>query len=214
MAIPVIIYGRSGTGKSTSIRTFLPGEAAVIKVIDKPLPFPAASVPQVTCQDVDGVIAALTACPARSIVIDDAGYLMTRLYMARPRGAGTNTYAVYDGIGDAMWRLMTTIMDMAHDTIVFIIMHEDVSDMTGQSKILTIGKLVDSKINLPGMVTITLHALVKDGKYIFKTQSDGYDVAKSPMGMFLRDDGVTPATEIDNDLAAVDRTIRAYYHID
>jgi hypothetical protein len=42
-----------------------------------------------------------------------------------------------------------------------------------------------------------------NGKYIFRTQSNGFDVAKSPMGMF--------ELEIDNDLKMVNDTIKDYY---
>ena len=51
-----------------------------------------------------------------------------------------------------------------------------------------------------------LKTLVRDGKYLFTTQTNGMDTVKSPMGMFSE-------TEIDNDLKAVDEAIRKYYEI-
>ena len=39
MAILVMVYGQSGTGKSTSLRNFNPDEVAVINVSGKPMPF-------------------------------------------------------------------------------------------------------------------------------------------------------------------------------
>jgi hypothetical protein len=56
------------------------------------------------------------------------------------------------------------------------------------------------------MFTIVLRALKDDKKYIFRTQSDGSDVCKSPMGMFEQ-------LEIDNDLKYVDTVVRNYYEI-
>ena len=38
MAVLVMIYGQSGTGKSTSLRNFTNDEVAVINVSGKPLP--------------------------------------------------------------------------------------------------------------------------------------------------------------------------------
>ena len=38
-SVPVLIYGKSGTGKSTSLRNFTENEVAVINVLNKPLPF-------------------------------------------------------------------------------------------------------------------------------------------------------------------------------
>ena len=39
MAIPVLIIGKSGSGKSTSLRNFGEKELALVNVIKKPLPF-------------------------------------------------------------------------------------------------------------------------------------------------------------------------------
>ena len=76
----------------------------------------------------------------------------------------------------------------------------------GEVKIRTIGKLLDSKVSLEGLVTICLRAM-KQGtnKYFFRTQSDGYDISKSPEGLF--------DLEIPNDLKFVDGRIRDFYEI-
>ena len=39
MAVIVLIIGESGTGKSTSLRNFKKGEASIVNVSKKPLPF-------------------------------------------------------------------------------------------------------------------------------------------------------------------------------
>ena len=39
MAIPILIIGKSGTGKSTSLRNFKKDDVGIINVIGKPLPF-------------------------------------------------------------------------------------------------------------------------------------------------------------------------------
>jgi hypothetical protein len=56
------------------------------------------------------------------------------------------------------------------------------------------------------MFTIVLRSLYREGRYVFSTQTDGGDVAKSPIGMFAEQ-------YIDNDIAEVDRAIRAFYSI-
>ena len=48
-------------------------------------------------------------------------------------------------------------------------------------------------------------AMVKNGKHIFVTNSDGSDIAKSPEGMF--------ELEIENDLKMVDDTIRKFWKV-
>ena len=97
--------------------------------------------------------------------------------------------------------LLQIIADTA-DKVVYLTFHEDKGEQ-GDSKLLTIGKLLDQKCNLEGLCTIVLHAMVKQGKHIFVTNSDGYDIAKSPEDMF--------ELEIDNDLKAVDDRIREFY---
>ena len=39
MAIIVMVYGPSGTGKSTSLRNFKPEDVCIVTVSGKPLPF-------------------------------------------------------------------------------------------------------------------------------------------------------------------------------
>ena len=86
-----------------------------------------------------------------------------------------------------------------------MIMHEDANDF-GAVKPKTIGKLLDEKVNVEGMFTICLRCMMENGQHVFHTQSDGNDVAKTPIGMF---DTLT----IDNDLALVDKSICEYYEI-
>ena len=71
-------------------------------------------------------------------------------------------------------------------------------------KLKTIGKILDEKVCLEGMVTVCLRCMSVDGKHFFKTHTDGSDITKSPEDMFSSD-------EIENDLKAVDTVIREYY---
>jgi hypothetical protein len=77
-------------------------------------------------------------------------------------------------------------------------------DANGNEKIKTIGKLLDEKITVEGMFTIVLKTSVSDGKFSFMTVNNGHDTVKSPIGLFK-------ANEIENDLKAVIKAVRAYY---
>lgn len=44
MGIPVLILGESGSGKTTGLRNFEPGEILVFSVANKPLPFRKNSI--------------------------------------------------------------------------------------------------------------------------------------------------------------------------
>ena len=74
----------------------------------------------------------------------------------------------------------------------------------GKVKIKTIGKLLDDKITIEGMVTIVLRTCVEGGEYFFRTKNNGQDTVKSPLGMF--DDELIP-----NDLLTVKNKINEYY---
>lgn len=203
MGMPIILYGKSGAGKTYSFRN-LKG-AAIISVIKKPLSFRNSNnILTCYCPEKDDVINAITTCPAKTIIIDDAGYLMTKLFMGRKRGG--NQFEVYNEIGSIMWDLMNFIIDDLPDTkTVYLVFHEEQNDM-GEASLLTIGKLLDQKVNLAGMVTVTIHAIIKAKKHVFRTNSDGSDVSKSPHGMFEKE-------EVENDLAIIDKSIRDFYGI-
>lgn len=206
MAIPVLIIGRSGSGKSTSLRNFKDGEIGIIRVISKPLPFKNNLKSMVT-DDYAKIMAILKVANSKSLVIDDANYLMTNQFMKghSSTGAGNGVFSFYNVIGDNFWTLINFVAALPDDKIVYIMMHEDESD-NGKIKPKSIGKMLDEKVCIEGMFTVVLRCLYENGRHIFKTQTDGLDVCKSPIGMFETE-------EIDNDLKMVDETIRNYYEI-
>ena len=54
MAIPVLILGESGTGKSASLRNFQPSEIGLVNVEGKPLPF-RTDIASVESKDFDEI---------------------------------------------------------------------------------------------------------------------------------------------------------------
>ena len=80
--------------------------------------------------------------------------------------------------------------------------HTETSD-SGKIKAKTVGKMLDNQLTVEGLFSIVLLAQTDGMRHWFATQSDGFNTAKSPMGMFQR--------EIDNDLKVVDSTIREYW---
>ena len=205
MAIPVLIIGKSGSGKSTSLRNCTNNqEWGLINVLNKPLPF-KGKIPQVVTDDYNVVMNTLAKSKAKSVVIDDAGYLITNYFMRNhsTKGAGNAIFTMYNTLADNFWNLIEFIKTLPEDKIVYIIMHEDVNEF-GDIKPKSIGKMLDEKICLEGMFTIVLRCIQENGKHLFVTQSDGGAVSKSPMGMF-------DTEEVENDLREVDKVIREYY---
>lgn len=208
MATPVLIIGKSGSGKSTSLRNCIGNpDWNLIRVLNKPLPF-KGKVDGWKTDDYQTVMKCLISSKAKNIVIDDAGYLITNMFMSRhsSAGSGNGVFTLYNQIGDHFWNLIQFIIDkVPEEKIVYVIMHED-SDDNGNIRPKTIGKLLDEKVCVEGMFTIVLRCIVESNKHLFVTQSADGAVSKSPIGMF---EDLT----IDNDLLLVEKAIREYYEI-
>lgn len=142
-----------------------------------------------------------------SIVIDDAGYLIVNMFMKghSNTGSGNAVFGFYNKVGDSFWNLVEFVKSLPEHKIVYFIMHEDKNDF-GDVKPKTIGKILDEKVCLEGMFTVVLRSVMESDRYVFKTQTNGLDVCKSPIGMF-------DASEIDNDLKIVDAAIRDYWEL-
>ena len=201
MAVLVMIYGQSGTGKSTSLRNFADDEVAVINVSGKPLPFRN----KLTTYDTDSyskISSALNKIERKSIVIDDATYLMVNEFM---RTAKVTGYQKYTDMAVNFNSLVAQASQLANDKIVYFLGHSDLKD-DGTEHFKTIGKMLDNYVTVEGKFTIVLKTVVQDGKYYFSTHNSGQDTVKSPLGMF-------EDNYVDNDLKAVDTIIREYYGI-
>ena len=201
MAVLVMIYGQSGTGKSTSLRNFTDDDVAVINVSGKPLPFRN----KLTTYDTDSyskISSALNKIERKSIVIDDATYLMVNEFMRTAKVAG---YQKYTDMAVNFNSLVAQASQLASNKIVYFLGHSDLKD-DGTEHFKTIGKMLDNYVTVEGKFTIVLKTVVQDGKYYFSTHNSGQDTVKSPLGMF-------EDNYVDNDLKAVDTIIREYYGI-
>lgn len=208
MAIPCLIIGRSSSGKSTSMRNFAKDEIALVNVAKKALPFKGKFDSQMDTDNYETIKKGLLQTQKKSIVIDDAGYLITNFFMKNHslNKQGGAVYALYNQLADDFWNLIEWCKTrLPEDKIVYFIMHEDKNEF-GESRPKTIGKLLDDKVCIEGLFTIVLHAISEGGEYKFRTQTDGSDVSKSPIGLFDNE-------EIDNDLKYVDEHIRDYYSL-
>ena len=207
MATVTLILGKSGSGKSASLRNLAPEACGLIEVIGKPLPFKGAKAWEgrtVITDDYRRIIAAAQKMASKVpvIVIDDFQYLLANEFMRRSDETG---FAKFTEIGRHCWDVFDALLHLPDSVRVYILSHTEETD-AGQTKMKTISKLLEEKITLEGMVTIVIRATVQDGQHLFSTRNNGADTTKAPMGMF--DD-----SHIDNDLAAVDAAICDYYQI-
>ena len=203
MGLPVLILGESGSGKSTSLRNFNKDELVIYNVAGKPLPFRGGT--QLNRADnvsYNTIMQNMSKKKFRCYVIDDSQYLLAFELFGR---VAEKTYDKFTEMAVHFYDLIQfVIRQMPPDCIVYFLHHTD--DIDGKVKAKTVGKMLNEKLTVEGLFSIVLMAKNLDGRYVFRTHSDGRDTVKTPMGMFEQD-------EIDNDLKAVDAAIREYYNM-
>lgn len=210
--IPVLVIGRSGSGKTYSLKNFKASELGIISVEKGRLPFKTeikvAKVPktfegakdyaQLYRAKYAWIIKAIESAKQKSIAIDDSQFLLVNELFDRSNERG---YDKFTDIASHFRGLIHAINESnVEDKIVYFLHHTE-TDADGREKAKTIGKMLDSVLTVEGCFDIVLYC--EDHKFF--TQSNGQSTAKSPEGML--------ELEIDNDLKAVDDAIRDYYGI-
>ena len=201
-SVPVLLIGQSGSGKSTSLRNFKGEEVAVVNVLGKPLPF-KSDIKAPKCDDYATILKAIAKTEKKTIVIDDANYLITNEFMSKSSIKG---FDKYNEMGNNFFNLINGIKNIEGGKTVYLIMHED-TDENGNVKPKTVGKLLDDKVNIQGMFTICIRSMFENGNYIFRLKTNGQDCVKTPFGMFNDE-------SMDNDLKEFDKIVREYYELD
>ncbi len=212
MSTSILLIGRSGTGKTASLRNLEPSTTLLIQVVKKPLSFrnktwgylsrdnPTGNI--IVSDRADEIIDKMRRTQRKVIVIDDFQYLLANEFMRRCDETG---FQKFTDIGRHAWDVLTAANSLPDDVRVYILSHSETLD-DGQTKAKTIGKLLDEKITVEGLFSIVLKTDVIDGEYTFTTRNSGRDTVKTPMGMFEQE-------RIPNDLEAVDCAIVDYYNL-
>lgn len=210
MSIAAFILGESGTGKSTSMRSMNPAETLLIQAIKKPLPFRSSGWKYLSkeggnilvCDQSAQIIAAMHKTQRPIIVIDDFQYILANEFMRRTDERGFDKFT---DIGKHAWDILCAASSLPDHVRVYILSHTETSE-SGRVKAKTIGRMLDEKITIEGMLSIVMRTCVINGQYLFSTKNNGSDTVKTPLGLF-------DADHIDNDLAAVDAAIVDYYQL-
>lgn len=208
--------GRSGSGKTYSLKNFKPEEVGVISVEKGRLPFKTGiKVTRLKSLMSDdeknnptyealnrGKYAYLELIIEKSktkaVVIDDSQYMLANELFDRSREKG---YDKFTQMAANFRNLIHFVNELEEEDKIVYFLHHTEQDSDGHEKCKTIGKMLDEKLTVEGCFDIVLYC--QDHK--FYTQSNNQSTAKSPEGMF--------ELEIPNDLKAVDTAIRNYYEL-
>lgn len=210
MAIPVLIMGASGSGKSYSLKNFKPDEVAIVSVEKGRLPFKsdlktnkipknfedAKSYSDLYAKKYRWILNMIDKDKRPAFVIDDSQYLLVNELFDR---SSENGYDKFVQMAANFRNLIHWINELEQDDKIVYFLHHTETGADGREKCKTIGKMLDEKLTVEGCFDIVIYC--QDHKFF--TQANGQSTAKTPEDMF--------PLEIPNDLKFVDEKIREYY---
>lgn len=156
MAKTILLVGKTGTGKTTSIRTLDPAETVILRVINRTLPFKFEGIygreqkNMFSTPTYEEVLKALAWCDkqpnVKNIVITDGTYIIRQEYFKLANQKG---YDKYTGFAVHMQQILKAIQDLRSDIKVFMEYHvENIVNENGviEYKPSTVGKLLDNQL--------------------------------------------------------------------
>jgi len=193
------VLGRSGTGKSTSLRNFTAKDGiGYITATGKPLPF-KTDIGQYHAESYGKLIAAIKQTDVPVVVIDDFNYFMSFEEFSQAANKG---YEKFTQMAVNVVNVIEAITNKKTDQRFYILAHSENND-DGQLRLKTTGKMVSDKFVPEGLTNQVVETAVVDRDFVFKVKTDGSGI-KTPMGMFVDE-------TIPNDLKELDKAIVEFY---
>lgn len=226
MANVCLIMGKSGSGKSTSIKSLDPKTTVIFNVLKKRLPFKGSSKLYneenknlFNLDEYSQIVNYLQGIDKgadyiKTIVVDDMSYVMRKEYFRTAKQTG---FSKYTDMAAHFQSIIQTAENMRDDLNIFFVMHcEDVisDNVIVGYKPSTVGKLIDNSYNPVEVVPMLLFASVKYdenkqpiyGFYTHRCMEGNIEIpAKTPADMFEED-------FIPNDLGKVTEIMNEYYN--
>ncbi len=224
MAQLVFLVGRSGMGKSTSLRNLNPDETVIINTDQKALPFRQFNQKYNEekrnyrkTSDVNTVISTLMKVnkneEVKTVIIDTWSRIMTDAIMSQSFRSEKG-FDKWSKMAASQYDLINIINDsMRDDIIVYLFAHPETHyDEAGfaSERIGVQGKMLERFVP-ESFIYIVLYAEIikqpgQPNRHVFRTVSSGSDTCKTPLEMF-------EDSEVENDLVLVNQAIREYYSI-
>ena len=145
MSIPVLIIGRSGSGKTYSLKNFKPDEVGVISVEKGRLPFKtdiktvrvpkdptdgqAKDAAQLNAAKYTWIMRAIQSAKVKSVVIDDSQYLLVNELFDRTYEKG---YDKFTSMAQKFRDLIHFVNDLDDDDKIVYFLHHSELDSDGR----------------------------------------------------------------------------------
>lgn len=202
MGVPVLVLGPSGSGKTYSLRNLPKDSYGLIECEKTMLPFRGGKKFARTKDfgQLRGIIGEY-AKRYDTVVVDDFGYCVTDMFIHRINDK--DQFAIYKAIAAEVYNTVEFVNNLPQNVVVYITMHTD-SDAFNNIIPKLMGKMVNEKIDLLGMVNVCLLCEVVDGEHVFIV--DGKPPAKCC--------GIFDEAKLPNDLKLVNDGIHAYIGAD
>lgn len=209
------IMGESGSGKTTAMRNLDPKTTFYIDCDKKGLSWKgwrnqyteknhnyyATDLISTVRTILDKINTQENLKQIKVVVIDTLNGLMVADEVRRMKEKG---YDKWMDLAQCVWELLDYLYTLRDDLTIIVLCHSQTQkedDGYTFTRIKTSGKKLD-KLNVESKLTTVLHAVVKDGKYVFLTHANN-STAKTPLGAFESD-------EIDNDIVPVLKVLEEY----
>lgn len=220
----ILVVGESGSGKSSAGEHLNPQETFWINPAQKDLTFRgwkkkytefnknnlAGNLLQ--SADTETILKTLDYISSsmphiKNVVMDDSQYTVADEFMRKAKEVG---FQKFTDMALNMYKLATKARTLRSDLNIIFLHHAEVAqDLNGNQRLKakTLGKMIDDKITYEGLFSIVLFATKKEARggvdYVFITNGDMNNTAKTPKGMF-------DSKEIPNNLQLVLDAIKAY----
>lgn len=205
----ICLAGLSNSGKSTSLKYLDPTTTFIISCTNKQLQIPGyrkkylkvkvenkklvgnwlISGNYATIENIMKLVST-TRPEIKTVVIDDANYLLSKETFDTALDKGYNKFSV---LAKNYYDLLQTCQALRDDlTVIFITHIENCgTDTDPEYRMWTTGKMLTSQINLDGLFSYIIYAerykddvTDEDVKYRFRTRTNGNDTCRSVEGCF------------------------------